>query len=204
MTDARSLTMALGGRWHGRYGTAPCPVCQPERRKDQNALTLADGRDGRLLASCKKSACAFSDIIRAAGIAPGEYQPPDPAILAQREREAAGRSPAQSGTGEPGLAGSPADSGHDGRDLSARAGHHLRSAYQSAIPPRVLARPDRQAAPRDDRDGGGRGRLRGASDVSARGRRRQGRAGRWRQADARGRHWRRCEAHTGARAACGG
>ena len=87
MTDARSLTMALGGRWNGRYGTAPCPVCQPERRKDQNALTLADGRDGRLLASCKKSACAFPDIIRAAGIAPGEYQPPDPTMLAQRERE---------------------------------------------------------------------------------------------------------------------
>ena len=27
MTDARELTLALGGRFHGRYGTAPCPVC---------------------------------------------------------------------------------------------------------------------------------------------------------------------------------
>ncbi len=43
MTDAQSLTMALGGRWYGRYGIAPCPVCQPERRKGQNALNLADG-----------------------------------------------------------------------------------------------------------------------------------------------------------------
>ncbi len=39
MTDARALTQALGGRWHGHYGAAPCPVCQPERRKGQNALT---------------------------------------------------------------------------------------------------------------------------------------------------------------------
>ena len=87
MTDARKLTLDLGGRWLRSYGTAACPCCQPERRKGQNALTLSDGRDGRLLANCKKSACAFSDIIRAAGIAPGEYQPPDPATLAQRERE---------------------------------------------------------------------------------------------------------------------
>jgi len=49
MTGARELTAVLGGRWSGRYGTAPCPVCQPERAKGQNALTLAEGRDGRLL-----------------------------------------------------------------------------------------------------------------------------------------------------------
>jgi hypothetical protein len=42
MTDARSLTLSLGGRWHGRYGAAPCPVCQRERRPGQNALTLAN------------------------------------------------------------------------------------------------------------------------------------------------------------------
>jgi hypothetical protein len=87
MTDARSQTMAFGGRWHGRYGTAPFPVCQPEGRKGQNALTLTDGLDERLLANCKKSACAFVDIIRAAGIAPGEYEPLDSAMLAQREAE---------------------------------------------------------------------------------------------------------------------
>lgn len=87
MTDARSLTTALGGRWYGRYGTAPCPVCQPERRNDQNALTLADGRDGRLLANCKKSACAFSEIIHATGMAPGGYTPPDPTAITQRHRK---------------------------------------------------------------------------------------------------------------------
>ena len=41
MIEAQSLTARLGGKWHRRYGVAPCPVCQPERRKDQDALTLA-------------------------------------------------------------------------------------------------------------------------------------------------------------------
>jgi len=88
MTDARELTLALGGRWHGRYGAAPCPICQPERRKGQNALTVADGATGRLVLHCKKSACAFTDILAAAGLRSGDYRAPDPAILAQREREA--------------------------------------------------------------------------------------------------------------------
>jgi phage/plasmid primase-like uncharacterized protein len=86
MTDARDLTLALGGRWHGRYGAAPCPACQPERRKGQNALTLADGSNG-LLAHCKRGGCTFRDILAAAGITPGAYTPPDPAILAERDRE---------------------------------------------------------------------------------------------------------------------
>lgn len=88
MTDARDLTLALGGRWHGRYGAAPCPVCQPERRKGQNGLTLADGRNGQLVLDCKKSACAFLDILAAAGLRSGDYLPPDPATVAKREREA--------------------------------------------------------------------------------------------------------------------
>ena len=87
MTDAATITKDLGGKWLRRYGTAPCPCCQPERRKSQNALTLADGRDGRLLLNCKKSACDFADILAAAGIRAGDYRPPDPAIIAQRDRE---------------------------------------------------------------------------------------------------------------------
>jgi hypothetical protein len=88
MTDARELTATLGGRWHGRYGACACPVCQPERKRGQNALTLADGRNGRLVLDCKKSACAFLDILAAAGLRSGDYRPPDAATLAQREREA--------------------------------------------------------------------------------------------------------------------
>lgn len=84
---AASLTTSLGGRWHGRYGAAPCPCCQPDRRKGQNSLTLADGADGKLLAHCKKSGCAFEDVLAAAGIRSGDYRPPDPAIIAQRDRD---------------------------------------------------------------------------------------------------------------------
>jgi len=84
--NANSLTANLGGRWHGSYGTAHCPVCQPERRRDQNALTLADGRAGLLL-HCKKSACGFLDILAAAGLRSGDYAPPDAATIARREAE---------------------------------------------------------------------------------------------------------------------
>lgn len=78
--------MTLGGRWYGRYGTAPCPVCQPERRRDQNALSLADGQNGLLL-HCKKSSCAFRDILAALGLALGRYRPPDPENLALRDSQ---------------------------------------------------------------------------------------------------------------------
>lgn len=87
MSDARTIAAALGGRWHGRYGTAPCPVCQPQRRKGQDALTIADGKAGLLL-HCKRAGCAFRDILAAAGIAPGSHAPPDPAAVAQRQAEA--------------------------------------------------------------------------------------------------------------------
>jgi hypothetical protein len=87
MTDARALTSALHGHWHGRYGTAACPCCQPEGRKGQDALTLADGRDGRLLAHCKKEGCRFEDILAAAGLRPGDYRAPDPVTLARRAAE---------------------------------------------------------------------------------------------------------------------
>lgn len=86
MTDARSLTLFLSGRWLGQYGTAPCPVCQPARRRGQCALTLADGQAGLLL-NCKKSGCGFLDILAAAGLRAGDYTPPDPATLAKREAE---------------------------------------------------------------------------------------------------------------------
>ncbi|MEM6623658.1 MAG: toprim domain-containing protein [Pseudomonadota bacterium] len=87
--DAREITVSLGGRWQGQFGTAPCPVCQGERRKGQNALTLADGDDGRLLAHCKKSACSFVDIITALGLRDGSYAAPSPHEMAARKAEAA-------------------------------------------------------------------------------------------------------------------
>lgn len=95
MMDARHPTQALGGKWYRHYGSAPCPVCQPERRRGQNALTLADG-DAGLLAHCKKSDCAFHDVLGAASVAPmapGGYTPPDPAIRAQREADRKAEAP---------------------------------------------------------------------------------------------------------------
>ncbi|WP_417463046.1 toprim domain-containing protein [Kordiimonas sp.] len=87
MTGARDLTIRLSGKWYRSYGTAPCPVCQPEARKDQNALTLHDGEGGRLLANCKRLNCDFRDILAAAGVAPGDHRAPDPFELARREAE---------------------------------------------------------------------------------------------------------------------
>lgn len=86
MTDPKTLTMSLGGTWHLSYGAAPCPVCQPEQRSNQSALTLADG-DGRLLLHCKKAGCTFTDILSAAGVGSGDYLPPDPAKTAQRKAD---------------------------------------------------------------------------------------------------------------------
>jgi len=88
MTDARELCLALGGRWYGRYGVAPCPVCQRDKRKGQNALSLADGRNGRLVLHCKKGSCGFLDILAAAGLHSGDYRAPDLAAFARREAEA--------------------------------------------------------------------------------------------------------------------
>ena len=69
MTDVATLAYTFGGKWRGDSGSAPCPVCQPERRRDQQALSLRmDG--GRLLAFCHKAGCAFRDIAKAAGLPP--------------------------------------------------------------------------------------------------------------------------------------
>ena len=84
--DAKQLTISLCGKWYHSYGAAPCPVCQSKGDKRQNALTLADGRNGLLL-NCKKSGCAFRDILVAAGIESGGYTPPNPHAMAPREAE---------------------------------------------------------------------------------------------------------------------
>ena len=85
MTDAREVTLNLVVKWYRRYGVAPCPVCQSGRHKAQNALTIADGQNGRLVLDCKKSACAFLDILAAAGVTSGSYVSSGPETLAKRE-----------------------------------------------------------------------------------------------------------------------
>lgn len=81
--SAKKLTQHLHGEWHGRYGVAACPICQPEGRRDQRALTISNGND-RLLAHCHKSRCDFRDVLAAAGVAPG-YTPRDLASVARRK-----------------------------------------------------------------------------------------------------------------------
>lgn len=91
MMDAQSITRNLGGEWRAGYGTAPCPVCQPERRRDQRGLSMAES-GGRLLVHCFKSRCGFGDIARALNLPP-DRKAPDPqaetALRAKRDAYAA-------------------------------------------------------------------------------------------------------------------
>ncbi|HBZ45317.1 MAG TPA: virulence-associated protein E [Maritimibacter sp.] len=63
--DGRTLTHNLGGAWRHGQGNAPCPICQPERRRDQTALSITEA-DGKLLLHCFKSGCSFVEIASAA------------------------------------------------------------------------------------------------------------------------------------------
>ena len=89
--DPARLSADLGGKWHRHYGVAPCPVCQTERRKDQDALTLS-ATDNKLLLHCKKSGCDFRDILCAAGIAPGHFEID---LVAQQQAERARKDQAE-------------------------------------------------------------------------------------------------------------
>lgn len=73
IVDPAKLTRDLGGKWHRSYGTAPCPICQPERRSDQSALTVS-AKGHRLFMHCKKSACAFVDLLAATGIQSRDFE----------------------------------------------------------------------------------------------------------------------------------
>lgn len=84
MTDAHILTHNLGGHWKNGRGQAPCPICQPERRKDQIALSITE-QGGKLLLYCFKSQCSFVEIASAVGADLGAIQID---IKAQREAEA--------------------------------------------------------------------------------------------------------------------
>ncbi len=76
MSEAKRLTLALRGRWFGRYGIARCPA-----HGDKNpSLSLSDGEGDRLLARCH-AGCSFTDILDAMkglGLVEGtsHYTPP--------------------------------------------------------------------------------------------------------------------------------
>lgn len=107
--DARSIVLSRGGDWHGQYGLAPCPVCQPERRRDQRALSVTDRPGGGLLASCHKSGCSFPDILAGLGLAAGRPAPmPAPSRPAPDDAERTRRALAIWNAGEP-VVGSPGE-----------------------------------------------------------------------------------------------
>ena len=56
--------LRLGGTFRNCRGNAPCPVCQKERRPDQNALSIRVSGE-RLLIYCFKGGCSFADIVNA-------------------------------------------------------------------------------------------------------------------------------------------
>lgn len=93
MIDAQTIARALGGVWRGNRGNAPCPVCQPERRRGQDALSLSD-KGGRLLAFCHKRGCSFGEIARALDLPPDAFRPDAEAARAadlQRAKDEAQR-----------------------------------------------------------------------------------------------------------------
>ncbi|SNS87227.1 DUF7146 domain-containing protein [Tropicimonas sediminicola] len=90
MTDAQTLTRALNGKWHGRYGRACCPACNDDNRSNP-ALSIKQGANGKLLLWCFKG-CEFADILdslRARGIAAGAgtYNPPNATDVLRNESE---------------------------------------------------------------------------------------------------------------------
>ena len=61
MSDARTITMALGGKWYHRYGLAFCPA---HNNTVTPALSVGTGREGQLLLNCK-AGCDFADVAAA-------------------------------------------------------------------------------------------------------------------------------------------
>jgi hypothetical protein len=54
MMAAPILSQQLSGHWCSRDGAAPCPVCQANQHKTQNAIIISDGVK-YFFANCKKT-----------------------------------------------------------------------------------------------------------------------------------------------------
>lgn len=85
MTDARTLTAALGGRWSGRSGSARCPAHADNRP----SLSLSDAADGRLLWHCH-AGCDPLDVLAALKrrglLGSGRDAGADPTVERERQR----------------------------------------------------------------------------------------------------------------------
>jgi hypothetical protein len=92
MTDAKSLTIALGGKWSGPSGSACCPAHDDHTP----SLSITDGSDGRLLLHCF-AGCSFRDIHAALDrrghmTGANDPLPPDPVRQAARKAETAAQA----------------------------------------------------------------------------------------------------------------
>jgi hypothetical protein len=77
MTNARTLTRDLGGRWHGSYGTARCPAHDDR----STSLSIRDGNTGPLL-KCH-GGCDSGDVFQALrdrGLIGGRAAVPSPSF----------------------------------------------------------------------------------------------------------------------------
>lgn len=87
MSEAASIVRALGGRWRRRYGICRCPA-----HADRDpSLSVAEGRDGRLLVHCF-AGCDFRDVLASLGalgllIGDGRSAAPDPKAESRRMAE---------------------------------------------------------------------------------------------------------------------
>ena len=79
---ATDILSKLNANMHHGRGNAPCPVCQPEGRKTQTALSITENGD-KVLLSCHKTQCSYSDIIASLGF------DGDPAPMSEADRAAA-------------------------------------------------------------------------------------------------------------------
>ena len=73
MSEILLITQALGGDMRGNSALVPCPICQPEGRKDQRGLSLTAASE-RTLFKCHKSGCKAPYILaelRSRGIIQG-------------------------------------------------------------------------------------------------------------------------------------
>lgn len=76
-TSAQTITRALHGHWHGRYGLCLCPA---HANTKSPALSVSNGHDGRLLLCCH-AGCGFLsilDALKSLGLvdSTGHYAPP--------------------------------------------------------------------------------------------------------------------------------
>lgn len=88
MNDAKTITLALRGKWFGRYGITCCPAHANTRTP---SLSLSNGDGGRLLLHCH-AGCTFTavlDALKGLGLVEGSghYSPPSAADL-ERIRQA--------------------------------------------------------------------------------------------------------------------